>query len=56
MQLNEQQKQELTRLKSYFPFRIVYGALRGDEFISGAVTTKKQPNKLARAGWLVWTC
>lgn len=52
--LSEDQLAELTRLKAYFPYRIVYGAISGgNEWICGAVTTKREPNRLARTGWHV---
>jgi len=55
--LTDIQVKELTRLKQYFPYRIVYGALdpNTNAFQSGAVTTKRIPNALARKGWTVWT-
>jgi hypothetical protein len=54
--MNQQQTQEVQRLKGYFPYRICYGALNQQtgEFVSGAVATMRQPNKLAKEGWTVW--
>lgn len=52
--LTEKQEAELRRLKSYFPYRHVYGAIKGNEWISGAVATMHQPNKLARQGYTVF--
>lgn len=51
-----EQQAELARLKAWFPFRIVYGAISPDGvWESAAVTTMRQPNALARKGWQVWT-
>lgn len=52
----EAQRAEIFRMKSYFPFRLAYGALNPatGEFVSGAVPTKRIPNKLMREGWCVW--
>jgi hypothetical protein len=52
-QLTATQREEIIRLKQYFPFRICYGAIKDGEFIAGAVVTKHQPNRLARQGWHV---
>lgn len=53
--MNETQMAEVSRLKAYFPYRIAYGAIAPNgEFESGAVTTKRIPNRLARDGWTVW--
>lgn len=56
MDLTPEQHAELSRLKSHFPFRIVYGAINPatNEWQCGAVTTKRAPNDLARKGWQVW--
>lgn len=56
-QLSEAQIQELQNLKNSFPFRIIYGAFNPvtKEWIAGAVTTMRIPNKLAREGWQVFT-
>lgn len=52
----EAQHAEICRMKSYFPFRLAYGAFNAatGEFVSGAVPTKRIPNKLKREGWAVW--
>jgi len=53
--MNDTQIQECRRLKQYFPFRIVYGAISQDgTFETNAVTTMRTPNALARKGWQVW--
>lgn len=53
--LNPEQVAQLTRLKQYFPFRIICGALNPlGEFRALAVPTMREPNKLAREGWKVW--
>lgn len=56
-QPNEQQQAELQRLRSYFPYRIVYGAFNPatSEWFASAVETMRIPNKLAREGWQVFT-
>ena len=51
--LTPAQEAELTRLKQYFPFRIVYAALVNGSIQSGAVTTMREPNRLARLGYTV---
>lgn len=58
VQLTEAQVAELMRLKAYFPYRIVYGALHPatGEWRCNAVVTMREPNKLARAGWSVARC
>jgi hypothetical protein len=54
--LTPDQLGEMQRLKQYFPFRIVFGAiLPGGEFACGAVLNRREPNKLARNGAKVWT-
>ena len=52
--MSQEQLAELTRLKQYFPFRVIYGALKDGKFESGAVSSKRIPNQLAREGWQVW--
>ena len=44
---------ELKRLKAYFPFRIVWGAINPDtlEYVTGASATKRQLNGYLRKGW-----
>lgn len=55
MELTEAQTRELTSLASWFPFRIIYGAINREtgEWQCGAVTNMRVPNKLARTGWHV---
>lgn len=55
-QPNADQKAELARLKGYFPFRVVWGAINPStgEWRCAAAGSKCQPNKLARDGWRVW--
>lgn len=56
-QPNETQVRELQRLKSHYPFRIIYGAFNPatNEWFASAVPTMRIPNKLAREGWQVFT-
>jgi len=43
---------EMSRLKAYFPFRIVWGAIREDgTYEVGATPTKRQINDLMRKGY-----
>ena len=53
--VTDARRAELARLKSYFPFRIIYGAIHPEtaEWRTGAVTTMREPNRLAREGWKV---
>lgn len=45
---SDAQQSELLRLKSYFPFRIVWGAVSASgEFVSGASKDRRQLNKYA---------
>lgn len=55
-QLSDEQIATLRRLKSFYPYRIVYGAVdpRSGEFESSAVKTMHRPNKLMRDGWRVY--
>lgn len=55
--MTEQQKTDLLRLKACRPFMIAYGALNEStgEFILGCAPTMHKANKLARAGWKVWS-
>ena len=52
--MNEAQTAEVLRLKAYFPYRICFGAIKGDEFFSSTAVTMRKPNKLAREGWQVF--
>jgi len=47
---------ELKRLKSYFPYRIIWGAIHPDtlEFITSASSTKRQANDYIRKGYEVY--
>ena len=48
-------RQDMRRLKAYFPYRIVYGAISPTgETVAAAVATMHKPNALARKGWAVW--
>lgn len=48
-------RQDMQRLKAYFPYRIVYGAISPTgETVASAVATMHKPNALARKGWAVW--
>jgi hypothetical protein len=52
--MTPEQTAELQRLKSYFPFRIVWGAVLGEQFVCGANVTMRQANDYARKGWAVY--
>lgn len=53
--LSGEQLAELQRLKSYFPFRIVFGVLKADgTFEAHARATRHTANKLARDGHQVF--
>lgn len=56
MELTEAQTAELRRLKSFYPYRIIYGAKNPQtgEWIASAVPTMRIPNKLLREGWQVF--
>jgi len=55
--LNEQQIAELQRLKSYFPYRIVWACINAatNEFSAQASYDKRALNKELRAGNHVFT-
>jgi hypothetical protein len=57
MELTDKQIEELRRMKSYFPYRIIYGAINPQtgEWIASAVPTMRVPNRLLREGWQVFT-
>ena len=44
---------DMNRLKAYFPYRIVWGAINSEtlEFVTGANVTKRQVNDYIRKGW-----
>ncbi len=52
-----EQEQELQRLKSMLPFRIVWGAInpQNDEFVTGADYDRRRLMAKLRKGWLVAT-
>lgn len=51
---SDMQIAELRRLKEYFPYRVVFGALSpAGEFEANAQPTKRRAMKLAREGWHV---
>ena len=53
--MNEEQADEMRRLKEEFPFRIVWGALSlSGQWKAGANVTRRKPNDLLRKGWRVW--
>jgi hypothetical protein len=54
--LNNEQTQELRRLKQYFPYRIVFGVIDKEtgKFVAYTKTTKHTANKLAREGHQVF--
>ncbi len=53
--MNEQQIAEVANLKSWFPFRICFGAISpAGEFEAHAQTTMRRANSLVRKGWRVW--
>jgi len=48
--------EEMARLKAYFPYRIVWGAIRTDgAYEVGANVTKRQVNDLIRKGYQGFT-
>ncbi len=57
IELTTGQRQEITSLKSHYPYRIIYGMIDKDtgEFQASAVTTMRIPNKLVREGHTVFT-
>lgn len=44
---------DMNRLKAYFPYRIVWGAINSEtfEFVTGANVTKRQVNDFSLKGW-----
>lgn len=52
-----EQEQELQKLKGYFPFRIVWGAINPQDqsFHTGADYDRRRINAALRKGWLVCT-
>lgn len=57
MNLSDQQVVEMRRMKSYFPYRIVFGVFDKDtgEFSVWAKPTKHAMNRLVREGHAVFT-
>jgi len=55
-ELTESQTQELSRLKEYFPYRIIYGYQdkTTGEFTASAARTMRIPNQLTREGHTVF--
>lgn len=53
----EKMQAEMKRLKGYFPFRIVWGAVNPQtlEYETGASPTKRQVNAYVRKGWNGYT-
>lgn len=49
-------QKEMARLRAYFPYRIVWGALnpQTNEYVTGATAARHQPNNLARKGQEVY--
>lgn len=56
MQLTDAQTAELARLKAYYPYRVVWGAIHPEtkEWIASANTTKRQMNTHVKQGWVVF--
>ncbi len=56
MELTVEQNAELSRLKAYFPYRVVWGAIHPDtkEWVASANTTKRQMNSYVKQGWVVF--
>lgn len=46
-------RDELVRIKAYYPFRIVWGAINPEtlETVTDASATRKQVNAYMRKGW-----
>lgn len=57
IELTAEQETEMRRMKSHFPYRIIYAALHPDtgEFWASAVTSMRIPNKFARQGYAIFT-
>lgn len=54
-ELTTDETNELARLRSYFPFRIIFGAIAQDgTFEAYAMTDKRKMNQLVRAGYTVY--
>lgn len=55
LELPEKTEAELIRLKQYFPYRHIWCAHKEGEWVTGATLDKREPNRLARNGWQVFT-
>ncbi len=53
--LTQEQRDELLRLRQYFPFRLVWGSLDpfGGRWTAHATTDKREMNAMIRKGWTV---
>lgn len=54
MELPQNILDEMKRIKSYYPYRIIFAALEGTEWNVYAKTTRHVMNRLAREGVAVW--
>ena len=48
-----EQEQEMRKLKSHFPYRLVWGALKDGNFETHATHDRRKLNKYLRDGWTV---
>lgn len=48
-----EQQNDLFQLKRHFPFRIVWGAVKGGEFEMHTSHTRHKLNRYVRDGWTV---
>lgn len=55
LEMPEATENELVRLKQHFPYRIIWAACKGSEWVTGATLDRREPNRLARQGWAVFT-
>lgn len=55
-ELIKQAQAEMSRLRDYFPYRIIWAAIKEEtkEVITGASSTKRMPNAYARKGYTVY--
>ena len=53
IQIPASKARDLQRLIAYYPYRVHWVALKGDECEVGATADRRIPNKLAREGWAV---
>lgn len=54
IQIPANKARDLQRLRAYYPYRLHWIAIRGEECEVGATLDRRQPNKLARDGWTVY--